>query len=117
MLLAAPPAPQERLPRPSCAGASASKENEWTSPVRGGGYGSPGSLSPWIGGTEKIADKAWMNISPSAASTTVPWEVTMSDAWPRAESAESENGSRPWPSGFAAAAGAPAKLRLAEFLP
>jgi hypothetical protein len=58
------------------------------SPVRGGGYGSPGSLSPWIGaasavmdwiqhswcgktpvvsklrewvigGTEKIADKAW----------------------------------------------------------
>lgn len=80
MLLAAPPAPQERLPRPSCAGASASKENEWTSPVRGG-YGSPGSSSPWIGGTEKIADKAWMNISPSAASTTVPWEVTMSDAF------------------------------------
>eukprot|EP00435_Cladocopium_sp_Y103_P027825 s3492_g6.t2 len=59
-----------------------SKENEWTSPVRSGGYGSPGSSSPsWIGGTEKIADKARMNISPSAASTTVPWEVTMSDAF------------------------------------
>lgn len=84
MLLVAPPAPQERLPRPSCAGASSawSKENEWTSPVRSGGYGSPGSSSPsWIGGTEKIADKARMNISPSAASTTVPWEVTMSDAF------------------------------------
>lgn len=89
MLLAAPPAPQERLPRPSCAGASASKENEWTSPVRGGGYGSPGSLSPWIGGTEKIADKAWMNISPSAASTTVPWEVTMSDAFGLGQSPQS----------------------------
>lgn len=83
MLLAAPPPPQEPLPRPHRPDAW-SKENDWTSPIRSGGYGTPRSQSSspsWLGATEKIIDKAWMNASPSAASTAVPLEVTRSDGF------------------------------------
>lgn len=82
MLLAAPPPPQEPLPRPHRPDAW-SKENDWTSPIRSGGYGTPRSQSSspsWLG-AEKIIDKAWMNASPSAASTAVPLEVTRSDGF------------------------------------
>lgn len=88
MYLATPPAPQERLPRPQTPANQRvfgrSKENECTSPIRSGGYGSPaseGSSPLWQGPSAEKYEKAWLNQSPSAASTTVPLEVTRPESF------------------------------------